>query len=102
MSKTVSSGAGAADASDTSGDDLASVVDLPVLQLEALNMDYDGAVPDMPALESPLDSDDDGSFDDLCVVCDGETDDECEECGDPLCQVCGYVCAYCSGESASS
>lgn len=73
------------------------VSDLPVLQLEALNVDYDGAVFDMSALESLLDSDDDGSFDDLCVVCDGETDDECEECGDPLCQVCGYVCAYCFG-----
>ena len=104
MSKTVSSGVGASVVSDSSGDDLTVIVDLPALQLEALNVDYAGAILEMPALglqpvelESPLDSDEEGSFDGMCVDCDGETDDECEDCGDPLCQACGDVCAYCVG-----
>lgn len=89
MSKTVSSGA--ADASDTSGNDLTIAIDLPVLQLEALNVDYDGAVPDMPALDSSLDSDDEGL---TCVDCGEPTYDECEDCGDPLC--CDDLCSYCA------
>lgn len=99
MSKPVSGGVGASAVSDSSGDDLTVVVDLPVLQLEALNVDYDGTVPDMPALDlqtvelESLDSDEDDSFDGMCVDCDGETDDECEDCGEPLC--CGDVCSWC-------
>ena len=92
MSKTVSSGAvDAVGVSDTPGNDLTVAIDLPVLQLEALNMDYDGAVPDMPALESPLDSDEEGL---TCVDCGEPTYDECEDCGDPLC--CDDVCSYCA------
>lgn len=91
MSKTLPSA--------SSGDDLNTDIDLPVLQLEALNVDYAGAILDMPMLglqtvelESPLDSDEEGL---TCVDCGDATTGECEDCGDPLCSECGDVCSYC-------
>lgn len=70
-------------------------VSLPALELPALELEP-GLEP--VVLDSPLDYDEE--IEELCVDCQAETSDECEDCGEPLCARCGDVCSWCENEAS--